>query len=149
MDSAPFSTATRSRPVRAEFHRWVAVLGLGLALIFSVPVRAADDNTIFTPGAARKETPVAGGGGFGSVSLVLGLLLAGAGGWLLWRQRRATVTGRELRSLAIDETRSLGNRQFLVVASYEGRKFLLGVCPGRIDMLTPLDGSAAREKSRE
>ena len=72
-----------------------------------------------------------------------------AGGWLLWRQRRSTVTGRELRSLAIDETRSLGNRQFLVVASYEGRKFLLGVCPGRIDMLTPLDGSAPREKARE
>jgi hypothetical protein len=35
------------------------------------------------------------------------------------------------------------------VASYEGRKFLLGVCPGRIDMLTSLDGVAPKEKSRE
>lgn len=125
------------------------VLGLGSVLAFPAVSRAADDNTIFTPGAARNETSAAGGGGYGSVSLVLGLILAGAGGWLLWRQRRGTVTGRELRSLAIDETRSLGNRQFLVVASYEGRRFLLGVCPGRIDMLTPLDGAAPKEKSRE
>ncbi|MBL9210961.1 MAG: flagellar biosynthetic protein FliO [Opitutaceae bacterium] len=149
MDSAPLSIAARLFPARSRLLRGVAALGLGVALTLPLTVRAADDNTIFTPGAARKEAPVAGGGGFGSVSLVLGLLLAGAGGWLLWRQRRGTVTGRELRSLAIDETRSLGNRQFLVVASYEGRKFLLGVCPGRIDMLTPLDGSAPREKARE
>jgi flagellar protein FliO/FliZ len=110
---------------------------------------AADDNTIFTPGASRSEAPAAAGGGLGSVSLVLGLALAGAGAWLLWRQRRGIPAGRELRSLAIDETRALGNRQFLVVASYEGRKFLLGVCPGRIDMLTPLDGAAPKEKARE
>lgn len=149
MDSAPQSATARFGPVSAVLLRWLALLGFGCALALPVTVQAADDNTIFTPGAARKETPVAGGGGFGSVSLVLGLFLAGAGGWLLWRQRRGTVTGRELRSLAIDETRSLGNRQFLVVASYEGRKFLLGVCPGRIDMLTSLDGSAPKEKSRE
>ena len=149
MDSAPFSSAAKFSLIPALCPRWIPVLALGIALAFPFAARAADDNTIFTPGAARKETPVTSGGGFGSVSLVLGLILAGAGGWLLWRQRRATVPGRELRSLAIDETRSLGNRQFLVVASYEGRKFLLGVCPGRIDMLTPLDGSAAREKSRE
>lgn len=128
------------------------MLGLVLvALALPAGVRAADDNTIFTPGASRNEAPAAVGGGLGSVSLVLGLALAGAGAWLLWRQRRGLPAGRELRALAIDETRSLGNRQFLVVASYEGRKFLLGVCPGRIDMLTPLDGAAAasKEKARE
>jgi flagellar protein FliO/FliZ len=54
-----------------------------------------------------------------------------------------------VRSLAIDETRSLGNRQYLVVASYEGKKFLIGVCPGRIDMLSSLDGSSSKEKARE
>ncbi len=42
------------------------------------------------------------------------------------------------RKLIISETRMLGNRQFLVVAEYEGKKMLLGVCPGRIDYLTPL-----------
>lgn len=44
------------------------------------------------------------------------------------------------RKLIIAETRSLGNRQFLVVAEYENRKMLLGVCPGRIDYLSTLAG---------
>ena len=83
------------------------------------------------------------------MSLVFGLLLAGAGGWIVWRKCRGVPVGRDLRSLAIDETRSLGNRQYLVVASYEGKKFLIGVCPGRIDMLSPLDGSSSKEKARE
>jgi flagellar biogenesis protein FliO len=44
------------------------------------------------------------------------------------------------RKLNISETRGLGNRQFLVVAEYEDRKMLLGVCPGRIDYLCTLAG---------
>jgi flagellar protein FliO/FliZ len=43
------------------------------------------------------------------------------------------------RKLNIEESRSLGHRQYLVVASYEGRKFLLGVCPGSIEYLSGLD----------
>ena len=49
--------------------------------------------------------------------------------------------GRGDRKLVISETRTLGNRQFLVVAEYEGRKMLLGVCPGRIDYLSTLAGA--------
>ena len=44
------------------------------------------------------------------------------------------------RKLEITETRMLGNRQFLVVAAYEDRKILIGVCPGRIDYLCTLAG---------
>ncbi len=44
------------------------------------------------------------------------------------------------RKLIIAETRPLGNRQFLIVAEYENRKMLLGVCPGRIDYLSTLAG---------
>jgi hypothetical protein len=47
--------------------------------------------------------------------------------------------GRGVRKLQIEETRMLGHRQYLVVAQYEGRRMLLGVCPGRIDYLCPLD----------
>jgi flagellar protein FliO/FliZ len=39
------------------------------------------------------------------------------------------------RKLTISETRMLGNRQFLVVAEFEEKKMLIGVCPGRIDYL--------------
>jgi flagellar protein FliO/FliZ len=72
--------------------------------------------------------------------LVVALGAAAAGGWLLWRQRRtpAGLAARDARKLSVAETRSLGNRQYLVVADYDGRKFLLGVCPGRIDLLSPL-----------
>lgn len=72
--------------------------------------------------------------------LLTALMLAGAGGWLYWRARSAPGGAPALRKLSIAETKSLGNRQFLVVASYDDKKFLLGVCPGRIDLLTPLEG---------
>jgi flagellar protein FliO/FliZ len=45
------------------------------------------------------------------------------------------------RKLQIAETRMLGNRQFLIVAEYEDRKMLIGVCPGRIDYLCTLAGA--------
>jgi flagellar protein FliO/FliZ len=124
----------------------IALLGAGIA----TGVFAADDNTVFTPGAARAEPPAkSAAASLSSMSLVFGLILAGAGGWIVWRNRRGVPVGRDVRSLAIDETRSLGNRQYLVVASYEGKKFLIGVCPGRINMLSSLDGSSSKEKARE
>lgn len=73
--------------------------------------------------------------------IVLAIGAAATGGWMLWRQRRTPggIAGREGRKLTVAESRSLGNRQYLVVADYDGKKFLLGVCPGSIQMLAPLD----------
>lgn len=126
---------------------------LMLVSVFVVCAHAADDDTIISPrrSSAADAPASAVGGSMHSMSLVVGLMLAAVGGWMVWRNRRGTPIGKDQRALAVEETRSLGNRQFLVVASYEGKKFLLGVCPGRIDMLSPLDGSAAapREKARE
>jgi flagellar protein FliO/FliZ len=128
--------------------RWAKPLAFLLAL--SGSAFAADDNTIITPGASRGQTPAAAAGAsLNSMSLILGVALAGAGGWMVWRNRRAKAVSHDGRALAVDETRSLGNRQYLVVASYEGKKFLIGVCPGRIDMLAPLDGSSTVQKVRE
>ena len=45
------------------------------------------------------------------------------------------------RKLQLQETWMLGHKQFLAVVEYEGRKMLLGVCPGRIDYLCPLEGN--------
>lgn len=75
------------------------------------------------------------------VLIVLAAGAAAAGGWMLWRQRRSPggIAGRDARKLTIAESRSLGNRQYLVVADYEGKKFLLGVCPGSISLLKSLD----------
>jgi flagellar protein FliO/FliZ len=122
-----------------------------LGVLWSACAFAAGENEIIVPGASRAQAPAKSSiaTSFNSLSLILGAALAGAGGWMVWRNRRGVPAGRDLRALAVDETRSLGNRQYLVVASYEGKKFLLGVCPGRIDMLAPLDGAPARSRPME
>ena len=80
---------------------------------------------------------------------VFAFLLAAAAGALFYLQRRRAggsplaVGGRKLQ---IEETRPLGNRQYLIVANYDGKKLLLGVTPGQIQMLTEL-GERSTEKS--
>lgn len=75
-----------------------------------------------------------------SYLLVIALLLAGVGAWVLvQKQRGVAVVARGPRKLNVDETRPLGNRQYLVVASYEDKKFLLGVTAGQIQLLAKLD----------
>ena len=120
-----------------------------LLLVALLPLNAAaasaiDESKVIYPKAAAENTGAVAATSASALNAttVLGaLVLAGGGGWLLLRSRQAKATGRVAHALTIDETKPLGNRQYLVVASYEGRKFLLGVCPGRIDMLSPLDGA--------
>ena len=96
---------------------------------------------------AAAVTPLpykAGDGGTFQLAIYLGLLLAVfAGGAYLLRNGftlfQPKIKGE--RKLEISETRMLGNRQFLVVADYEDRKILIGVCPGRIDYLCTLAGA--------
>ncbi len=85
--------------------------------------------------------------GSGSLALVVALLLAAGGAWVLVQRRQGgPLANRSEKKLHVAETRPLGNRQYLVVADYEGQRFLLGVTPGQIQMLTPLKGSATEEK---
>ncbi|MBI5766925.1 MAG: flagellar biosynthetic protein FliO [Verrucomicrobia bacterium] len=114
-----------------------------LSLGFASLTHAADDNKILYPSnSAPASAPATGG--LGHVTLVVGLVLAAAGGWFVWRGRTNPARAADGRVLAIEETRSLGNRQFLVVASYQEKKFLLGVCQGRIDLLAPLHDEKPR-----
>jgi flagellar protein FliO/FliZ len=80
--------------------------------------------------------------------LVVGAL---AGGLWFMRNWAAFFRGQPKgpRRLNIAETRMLGNRQFLIVAEYDDKKILLGVCPGRIDYLCPLGGRDDETFSRE
>ena len=143
------SLARRPSLALALGRSFSALFSLLAVLVFSAAVAlGADDEKIIFPGqsAPSGQPARAAGGGIGAVTIVGAFTLAGAGAWLLWRNRGTALPGRDARQLVINETRSLGSRQFLVVASYEGKKFLLGVCPGRIDLLAPLDGPG-REKS--
>ena len=85
--------------------------------------------------------------GLGSAALIVACGVGGA--WLWWRTKKNNggLAIRGDRKLVIAETRPLGNRQYLVVADYAGRKFLLGVCPGRIDLLAPLENGAVPPRS--
>ncbi len=83
------------------------------------------------------------GSGISLLGYVLTIVvLAGAGLAVLFRGGlmgglRGMAKGT--RKLNVEETRALGHRQYLVVAEYEGRRFLLGVCPGSIEYLSGLD----------
>jgi flagellar protein FliO/FliZ len=102
----------------------------------------ADPATVLYPRSPSGLGQTKDSAGLGGVTMTVFVVLAGAaGGWLLWRRLRGgvSVAGRSEHQLAIAETRSLGNRQYLVVASYGDRRFLLGVCPGKIDLISPLE----------
>jgi flagellar protein FliO/FliZ len=123
------------------FRRFASVCALLLVTATLAAAAPSSDDQVIVPGHTA-ETPAApvssASRSFGLVTVVGIIVCLGAGGWLLWRGRGLSIGGRVARQLTVDETRSLGSRQYLVVASYQDKKFLLGVCPGRIDLLAPL-----------
>ncbi|MFT3829325.1 MAG: flagellar biosynthetic protein FliO [Opitutaceae bacterium] len=134
-------------------------LALGALLAFPVSVQAGTESTpaglgsdgvIYprnSPEARARQTE---GNGF-SLWSMLGLVavLGGAGFYLLKRGQLGARGNVALHQrLGIEETRSLGNKQYLAVATYGERKMLLAVCPGRIDLLCRLDGEEAPAANR-
>lgn len=101
---------------------------------------------VAVPLLAQIELPESGGGAAGggpggmSVVIVLLVLLMGIAAGLYWLSKRngLPMRGRGQGNLQIREMKALGGRQFLVVGEYGKERFLLGVCPGRIDYLCPL-----------
>lgn len=112
--------------------------------LLALPLTAQEEKSdvIYPRGTAPADAAVPAGAGRTNTFMLLGAAtVAAAGGWWLWQKRRTAAGNGSASRLAIVESRPLGSRQYLVVADYDGRKFLLGVCPGSIEMLTPLDGS--------
>lgn len=127
----------RARPFASALR--LTTITLGSLFLASLAFAADDSKIIFPAGSPQAAAPASSGAGAANtVTVIVALLIAGFGAWWYLRNRKTAGIAREGRALAIEETRSLGNRQFLVVASYENKKFLLGVCPGRIDLLAPL-----------
>ncbi|MBC2595018.1 flagellar biosynthetic protein FliO [Ruficoccus amylovorans] len=77
--------------------------------------------------------------------MFLGLILIGALAIWLFKRRGSMLT--RPGQLKLLESRSLGGRQFIVVAAYGNERFLLGVCPGRIDYLGTLQSPEDVEPS--
>lgn len=127
----------------------VATLGFALLLAPALFAQDKKEDPVIYPRNAAADAPAAAGKPESNSSLYLAVaLLAGAGGWWLWLKRKGGLRNglAGASRLTIAETKSLGSRQYLVVADYEGKKFLLGVCPGSIELLTPLDGEKAQEQ---
>lgn len=119
----------------------------------ATPAPAAKSDLIIYPkAAANSSSSAAVNGKAGETShayvVMVAFLLAGAGAWVLIQRRKgAPIVSRGSRRLNVEETRPLGNRQYLVVANYEGKKFLLGVTTGQIQLLANLDGDAEAKSS--
>jgi flagellar protein FliO/FliZ len=96
-------------------------------------------NTGLLQGAPESE-PLWSGGGTLSLLVVMLVLMVGAvvAVWV-FVQRGGMPRRKGTGNLNLLETRVLGGRQYLVVAEYGSQRFLLGVCPGKIDYLCALD----------
>jgi flagellar protein FliO/FliZ len=117
----------------------------------ATPIPLSGDTIIYPKGAEKSGEPTVtrkDDSGRGYI-LVLAVLMAGAGAWVLFQRRKGGLAAisRGTRKLQIEETRNLGNRQYLVVAEYEGQKFLLGVAPGQIQMLSALKNQTGEESA--
>ena len=138
---APTKTGPRCAVGFATANPLGWLIALTLLLFALSPAARAQDDIIHPRGTAPAGSPASSpAGGLNSLFLLGAAAVAGGTGWWLWQKRRTAATHATGARLAIVESRPLGSRQYLVVADYDGKKFLLGVCPGSIEMLTPLDG---------
>lgn len=144
---------SRARPL-SSVTRWLLVV-VGCAVLETAqPTKAAEPSRGPAPDrilypAESRPAPAAGApaadpgaGPAWAFVLVVGL---GAGGYWLWRRRSPVSAVRRRGGIVIEDTRALGNRQFLVVAGVDGRRFLLGVAPGSIRLLSDLDSAPGPE----
>ena len=121
---------------RARLMRPLALLLLCSATLLATAAPSPDRVLYPTGGQAHHADPAPVDPWGRAPWLIGSLALAAAGVWWMRRVRgRPGATGRRL---AIEETRSLGSRQYLVVATCDGRRLLLGVAPGRINLLSDL-----------
>lgn len=128
-------------------------LGIGLlaalwvAPLFSAdtPAKLGDDGLIYPRNSPEARQQVASDEPFPIWSSLAAIVVLTAGGF--YYLKRGTLGARSgvkvTQRLAIEETRPLGNKQFLAVATYGDRRMLLAVCAGRIDLLCRLDESAS------
>jgi len=79
------------------------------------------------------------GGGYTGLLLLLLTMIGLLAGMVFFLKRFGLPKMKGGGKLELLETRPLGGRQFIVVGKYDKERFLLGVCPGRIDFLCRLE----------
>lgn len=91
-----------------------------------------------TPGQVQ-EAPPSGLRAFGSLLLVLGL--AGLSLWALKKYGRGRIPGGGGGRLRVEETLALGDRRYVSILEAEGERFLIGLTPQGISLISKLDAS--------
>jgi flagellar protein FliO/FliZ len=72
-------------------------------------------------------------------ALIATVVVVGVLALAAWALRRSSGAGRSRgQRVAIETAVSLGERRSLVIVSVEGRRLLLGVAPGHINLVTEL-----------
>lgn len=133
---------------RCRLLFWQSGLCLVVAVLLIHPALAwgaLDPDEVIAPkeSTTTEVAPLSEGIGSETVTnMVMGLLLlAGVAiAAIVWMKRRPGAVLASAGHLQIVETRMLGNRQFLVVVDHAGQRMLLGVGPGFITNLGPLEG---------
>jgi len=133
--SGPTFTVLTPRPRRLAL--WVLGLVFSSGLLWgAAPAAPRSADTVIFPQPTEPNT--ARPAGSPSTAYIVFVALCLGGGVWLWF--RAKGKGRSLKNhgseISIDETRPLGNRQYLVLTSCRGRSFLIGVSQGRIDVVS-------------
>ena len=76
---------------------------------------------------------------------VAGVVLAFAGGAILWR-RRAQPQGSE--AIRLVTSRYLGGKRFLTLVEVDGERLLLGLSGEQVSLVARLGGGDARHEAR-
>lgn len=90
--------------------------------------------SVRTPVAAAPAAPTSSHLGF----KLAAMCAIAAGGYFLWKRRRALVPSPETARLDVVRRVSIGVRSELLVVDVEGRRLLLGVTPAGISRLSTL-----------
>jgi flagellar biogenesis protein FliO len=90
-----------------------------------------------TPQGQKPESGPSGLRAFGSLVMVLGL--AGVSLWALKKYGKGRLPGSGGGRLKVEETLALGDRRFVSILNAEGERFLIGLTPAGISLLSRLD----------
>ncbi len=104
------------------------------------PADERTGSTLIYPAGAAAPSAEDSPRGAGGTWLFAAAVVLAASGIFWWKNRGGLAGARRTAGLQIEETRALGNRQFLLIAACDGKRFLLGVAPGSIRLLAPLEG---------
>ncbi|HOW64051.1 MAG TPA: flagellar biosynthetic protein FliO [Candidatus Paceibacterota bacterium] len=109
----------------------------GITTGFGAPAAAPIGSSPELPGLAGSVLRLVG-----ALAVILGLFLAAA--WYLRQGRGLAWRGRP-GQLRVYETRSLGQRQSLLIVGFKQQRFLIGVSPAGIRLVSSLPDAEASE----